>query len=221
MALCRFSAPPTLPAFIYAADSGNKIAFITGSNRINAKHLTMNSEIKVLGEGKFLRLVSKNSWEYVERRNVSAIVAIIAEHEGNVILVEQYRTAAGARVIEFPAGLAGDIPGREDEKIQEAAIRELEEETGFTAEKLIYLCEGPATAGASSEIITFFKAIGTRKVSQGGGDSTENIIVHLVPFDNIEKWLAERKAEGMVIDLKVYTGLYFLLKDHCPKTEAK
>jgi hypothetical protein len=42
----------------------------------------------------------------------------------------------------------------------------------------------------------------------GGGDHHENIIVHEVPLDGIRRWLDQRAAAGILIDPKVYSGLY-------------
>ncbi len=168
---------------------------------------------EILGTGRFLRLVRAEDWEFVERPGVKAIVAILAEHDGHLVLVEQYRPPVGRRVVELPAGLVGDVPGAEDESLEEAARRELEEETGFFARDFTPLTVGPATAGATSEILTFLRADGLRRTSAGGGDSTEDIQVHLVPCDQIDRWLAERKNTGVLVDAKVYTGLYFWLRE--------
>ena len=94
----------------------------------------LEEELKVLAEGRHLRLVSRGRWEYVERPKVTGIVIIVAvTRENNVVLVEQNRPPVGGRVIELPAGLAGDIAGSESEAMEEAARRELLEETGVVA----------------------------------------------------------------------------------------
>jgi len=179
------------------------------------------SSKETLAHGQYLRLVRLEGWEFVERPGVTAIVAILAETQDHLVLVEQYRTPVRSRVIELPAGLVGDIPGQQDEPLEAAAQRELEEETGFQAERFTVLTRGPATAGASSEIITFLRAHGIRRVSDGGGDPTEDIHVHLVPADTVDEWLAARLAEGVLVDSKVYTGLYFWLRDRRGQTAAR
>ena len=166
---------------------------------------------EVIGQGRFLQLLNRDSWEFVQRRSVSAIVAIVAEYEGQAVITEQFRPAVNARVIEWPAGLVGDIPGHEDERMADAANRELEEETGFRAERLELLTYGPASAGESDEIIHIFRAHGLTKVSEGGGVDGEDITVHLVPLADVGAWLRQRQREGVLIDLKFHTGLYFLM----------
>jgi ADP-ribose pyrophosphatase len=90
-----------------------------------------------------------------------------------------------------------------------AARRELLEETGYYAERMEYLAEGPPSAGMSTEIITFFRARGLRKVDTGGGVGREKITVHEMPIAEARPWLASAVGRGCLVDPKVYTGLYF------------
>ncbi|MEN0062094.1 MAG: NUDIX hydrolase [Myxococcota bacterium] len=162
-----------------------------------------------LARGRFLRLVRRDGWEWAERTNVTGVVVIVAQTPNNaVLLVEQPRIPVGAPVIEFPAGLAGDVDATE--ALATAAARELEEETGFAAETMIRVTEGPVSAGMSSESLTFFVAKGLKRVGPGGGDGSERITVHAIPRDEVDAWLVARQAEGTLVDPKVYAGLYFL-----------
>ena len=167
-------------------------------------------ESELLFQGRFLRVIRKGHWEYVERSNTSGIVAILAITENReLVLIEQFRPPVNRRVIEIPAGLAGDIIGEEDEALAEAAKRELLEETGYEANQMEYLTEGPPSAGLSTEVVTFFRAQGLKKVSDGGGDGSENIQVHLVPLANLEAWIATKQKEGCLVDYKIFAALYF------------
>ena len=103
-----------------------------------------------------------------------------------VLLVEQFRPPVQAHVIEFPAGLAGDIAGQEHEPLVEAARRELLEETGYEAREIHEVFTGPSSAGLTDECITFLVATGLHKVAAGGGDEHESIVVHAVPL--AEAW---------------------------------
>ncbi|HSI85265.1 MAG: NUDIX hydrolase [Candidatus Methylacidiphilales bacterium] len=163
-------------------------------------------------EGRFLRFVETQSgWEYVERTKVSGIVVIVAvTPENKMIFVEQYRPPVGSVCIEIPAGLAGDIEGQELEALEIAATRELVEETGYLAESMEYLTHGSSSAGLCTEIITFFRARGLKKVNDGG-DGTEAIKVIEVPLPEVHNWLRERIAAGACADFKVFTALYFAL----------
>lgn len=146
------------------------------------------------------------------RPNVSGIVIIVAvTGENHLILVEQFRPPVNSRVIELPAGLAGDVAGSEEEDLAEAARRELLEETGYAAESFTRLFAGPPSAGLSSEVLTFFRAEGLQKVEAGGGDESEDIQIHEIPLDQVSEWLEDRvKNQGVQIDPKIFTGLYFV-----------
>ena len=99
-----------------------------------------NQQLKTIAETKFLKLVERGTWSFVQRQSDVRIVAIVAvTNNDELVLVEQYRPPTDSRVIELPAGLAGDIQGQESESLQTAAGRELLEETGYTATKWQHL----------------------------------------------------------------------------------
>lgn len=157
--------------------------------------------VEVMWEGKFVRALRRGHWEYASRsRNIGAVV-ILAEHDGNVILVEQPRVAPDCRCIELPAGLVGDLDP--DATVESTAIKELEEETGFTAERVERLGEFYSSPGMLSEGFTIVRAHGVRRVGEGGGDDHEDIIVHLIPRGEIANFLEQKRAEGLGIDAKL------------------
>ena len=163
-----------------------------------------------LAVGRYLRLRVEGGWEWCERVNATGVVVLVARTDaGAMLLVEQHRKPVGARVIELPAGLAGDH-GDAGEALATAAARELEEETGYRAERLELLCDGPVSAGMTSETLTWFRAHGLTRVSAGGGDASEDIVVHEVAEAEVPAFLAARAAAGVKVDPKVYAGLYFL-----------
>jgi ADP-ribose pyrophosphatase len=175
------------------------------------KDITENR--RVLAEGKFVRLVARGRWEWVERTNTSGAVVIVAvTSERQMVLIEEYRQPLDARVVELPAGLIGDGPGIKEEDLIEAAKRELLEETGCVSENWLHLIEGPASPGLTSERYTLFLASDVKIISSGGGDESEDIYVRLVPLDQVESCLDERRKAGLLVDPKVYLGLYFAKK---------
>jgi len=170
----------------------------------------MNEE-QTLCQGRFLRLAKRGRWEYVQRINARCGVVIVAvTPDAHVLLVEQYRAPLGAPVIEMPAGLVGDDAGGEDEPVEKAALRELEEETGWVAEGVQWLTEGPPSPGLASEQLVFCRAHGLRREGAGGGDEFENIRVHAIPVGELLAWLDARRSGGCLVDPKVYTGLFFI-----------
>ena len=170
----------------------------------------MSEPIEVLATGKYLRLVKRGHWEYADRVNSSGAVVIIAvTDENKLILTEQHRLPLDQRVIELPAGLAGDSPSVANEDLAVAAQRELLEETGYEAGAMTLLTSGPTSAGLSTEVVTLFQARQLRRLHAGGGDEHEDIVVHEVPLIQIGAWLEEKQSQGFLIDPKVYAGLYF------------
>jgi ADP-ribose pyrophosphatase len=184
---------------------------------------------KVLASGKYLQLVAQAHWEFAERVNATGAVAIVAISERRqLVLVEQYRIPVGCAVIELPAGLVGDLPKAESPPpaespaenaaaesadaapLQDAARRELLEETGYDAAEMRLLGAGPTSAGLSNEVVTFFYASGLRRLNSGGGVDHEQITVHELPLETLDAWLKKRAGEGLMIDPKIYAGLYLM-----------
>ncbi|MEM1058474.1 MAG: NUDIX hydrolase [Verrucomicrobiota bacterium] len=166
--------------------------------------------VEEIAAGRWLRLVHRGTWEYVERLRSSGVVAVAAvTPAGKVVLVEQFRPAVGTTVIELPAGLSGDAEAFKGEALEAAARRELEEETGYRARDWRFCVAGFSSAGLTNERVDFFLATGLEKVGDGGGDEHEEIAVHEVPLAEVDAWLQGRLAEGAAIDAKLYTGLYF------------
>jgi ADP-ribose pyrophosphatase len=166
---------------------------------------------EILKTSTFLSLIKEGHWEYVDRVNATGAALILAvTAEGKVLLVEQYRIPVHARTIELPAGIIGDQPGDAHEGRAAAARRELLEETGYTAEHIEALTTGPACSGITTERVTLFRATGLRRTGPGGGVAHEDITVHEVPLAEIVPWLERKAKTGVLIDPKVYAGLFFL-----------
>jgi ADP-ribose pyrophosphatase len=168
----------------------------------------------VLHTGKFLSLIREGRWDYADRTNASGaaiIVAVTADEK--LLLVEQYRIPIHTRTIELPAGIIGDEPSGTDESIAAAAKRELHEETGYSAERIEELTTGPSSSGLTSERVTLVRASGLHRTGKGGGVAHEDIIVHEVPLVEIVSWLAAKAKTGILIDPKVYAGLFFVTQN--------
>ena len=161
-------------------------------------------------EGKWLRLVRRGRWEYAERTHADgmAVIIIAATPDDRVLFVEQSRIPLGGKTIEMPAGLVGDQAG--EDTLEDAARRELVEETGWSAGRVEVLLVGPTSSGMSNERIAFVRATGLERVGPGGGDSTEDIIVHEVPRADAPAWLMRKRSEGYELDLKLWAGLWML-----------
>ncbi len=156
---------------------------------------------EILWQGRFITAKRRGKWEYVGRARGIKAAVILAVEDGHVLLVEQYRVPLGANCIELPAGLIGDQDAGEDALT--SAARELEEETGYRADRLENLGEFFSSPGMVSESFTLVQAHGLTKVSEGGGVDGENITVHRVALDNLPQFVAAKRAEGCLVDVKL------------------
>jgi ADP-ribose pyrophosphatase len=171
-----------------------------------------------------------NGWEYVQRARASRGVTIVATTvENKIVLVEQHRTPLARRTIELPAGLVEGSGADKAEDIEAAVKRELQEETGYTCERVTVVAAGSSTPGLTDEINALCLAQGLQRsddsieISDCGDGVTkqvrprgveeegERITVYEVPVNGAREWLDRRSYEGVVVDLKVFAGLYFVV----------
>ena len=156
---------------------------------------------ELMWEGKFIRAFRRGKWEYASRARDIRAVVILAEHDGKLILVSQPRVAPDCYCVELPAGLVGDHDPTAT--IEDTAIKELEEETGFTAERVERLGDFYSSPGMLAEAFTLVRAHGVRRIGEGGGDENENIEVHLIARPDVANFLEQKRAEGFGIDAKL------------------
>jgi ADP-ribose pyrophosphatase len=116
------------------------------------KIITLNRETVRFPDGTIAEM------DIVRHPGASAIVPFMSDPEGDdpqLLLLRQYRYAAGGYIYEIPAGrLDGD------ESPADCAARELKEETGCTAERLEPMYTMFTTPGFTNEVIHVFLASG-------------------------------------------------------------
>jgi len=129
-------------------------------------------------------------------------VAVVAVHDGCVVLVEQYRAAMDSNLIEIPAGKL-DISG---EPLEAAARRELIEEVGLDPQTLTFLGDFATAAGFSDEIISIFATTDCLQVDrQVDGVEEAHSTILRVPLAEIDTWLASNRLR----DAKSLIGLFW------------
>ena len=141
-------------------------------------------EKEIAWQGKYIKVIKRGTWEYVERcgQNDAAIIIPVCfdeKRQKNLILIKEWRVPLQKYNVGLPAGLVGDHGNTEE--VQTAASRELLEETGYAAAECIPLSVGPSSSGLTDEILSFFLAVDLTKIDAGGGVDDEDIIVHKIP----------------------------------------
>lgn len=168
----------------------------------------MSDEIETVWAGKYIEVRRKGRWEFVGRANAIHAAVIVAIDDGHILLVEQPRVPLGGPCIELPAGLVGDID--KGETVEESAARELEEETGYRADRIEVIGRFASSPGMVSETFTLVKAHGLTRVGEGGGEAGEDITVHRVKLAHVPAFVAKKRDEGCFVDVK----MLLLLADH-------
>jgi len=175
---------------------------------MNFEEKTMKSD--KLYEGKILNLridtVELPDKKYSKREIVEhpgGVAIIPITKDNSIVLVKQYRKAVERFLLEIPAGKL-----EVNEEPRETAIRELEEETGFKANKLEYVLEFYTSPGFSNEKIYLFLATDLIEGEQSL-DSGEFIKSEEFNIDDLVK-MVER---GEILDSKTIIGI-LLAKKH-------
>jgi ADP-ribose pyrophosphatase len=163
--------------------------------------MTQSQEEQIVWQGRFITTKTKGTWEYVSRARGIKAAVILAVDDGHVLLVEQYRVPLGVACLELPAGLIGDET--DNEVMEEAAARELEEETGYRPGRIELVGEFYSSPGMVSESFFFVRAHDLVKTGDGGGVEGENITVHRVPLAEVAGFMATKRAQGCAMDAKL------------------
>ncbi|MEE8469801.1 MAG: NUDIX hydrolase [Dehalococcoidia bacterium] len=142
----------------------------------------------------------KTRREIIEHGVVVAVVAI--DSEDNVLLVRQYRKPVEKMLLEIPAG--GVEPGEDP---LHSACRELEEETGFSAERWERLGGFYTSPGFCTEYIHLYVATELRP-GKRPADDDENIEVEHIPLNKVFELI----AAGEICDAKSIAGLLTVLQ---------
>ncbi|WP_276905808.1 NUDIX hydrolase [Peptoniphilus duerdenii] len=126
-------------------------------------------------------------------------VAVVAIHDDKILLVKQYRISVDKIIYEVPAGMI-----EHDENPKDAALRELEEETGYRAKNIEYLTEFYSTPGFCTEKLSIFYAKDLEFVGQNL-DEGENLEVVEMPLEEAMSMI----ESGEIMDGKTISSILF------------
>lgn len=130
----------------------------------------------------------EEKYDFIKHKGAAAIVPVL--EDGKILMVRQYRNAIDSYTLEIPAG---GLNGA-DEPTLDAAHRELEEETGYYAEKsdLELLISLYTTVAFCNEKIDIYVAKNLRKTAQHLDDD-EYIDVEAFTIEELTKLVFENK----------------------------
>ena len=134
--------------------------------------------------------------EIVEHNGAVAIVALTEDN--NIVMERQYRYACGRAILEIPAG---KIDKGETDPVA-AAVRELREETGYTASEIIHLGDCNPSCAYSEEVIHLYLM---RGLTKGERELDDDEVIELIemPVDEVY----EMGVRGEIVDSKTLAAL--------------
>jgi len=167
-----------------------------GAQRVSRERVYEGKVISVDLDGVRLPNGRETSLEIVRHPGASAVVPVM--DDGRVLLIRQYRWAAGGYLLEAPAGKLdpGEDPGA-------CAARELEEETGFRARTVEKLASVWTTPGFTDELIHLYLARGLEPGRQRL-DSDEVLEPCPMTWDEVDAAI----ADGSLCDAKTLCALF-------------
>ncbi|TKD69928.1 NUDIX domain-containing protein [Pseudalkalibacillus hwajinpoensis] len=137
--------------------------------------------------------------ELIDHPGAVAVIAITSDNK--VLAVRQYRKALGKAIVEIPAGKLE--PG---EKPEVTAVRELEEETGYTCEALDKIISFYTSPGFANELVHLYVAKGLEKKGEQAADEDEFLDVLHLSLEEMEEMLKKEEIH----DAKTAYALMYL-----------
>lgn len=122
---------------------------------------------------------------------------------GEVVLIRQYRHGSQTTTLEIPGGLVD--PG---ESPQQAATRELLEETGYRCERLASLGKVNPNPALFTNTLHAFSAEGAVKVADVCNDGTEHTVVELVPLGDVPRLLLDGAIDHALVVATLWRYLH-------------
>ena len=128
-------------------------------------------------------------WDFIGHKGAAAMLAV--REDGKLLMVRQWRNALDRYTLEIPAGGKNSI----DEPTETAAIRELEEETGYIAGKVQFLLSIYTTVAFCNEKIDIYLARNLKRRENQHLDEDEFIDVKACDLDELVQMIYDGKIE--------------------------
>ncbi|MBR5596548.1 MAG: NUDIX hydrolase [Lachnospiraceae bacterium] len=136
------------------------------------------------------------TWDFIGNKGAAAVIPVM--EDGKIIMVRQYRNAIERETLEIPAG-GLDFPG---EPTKDAAVRELEEETGYKSDNIEFLISIKTTVAFCNENIDIYVA---KNLMPSKQNLDEDEFIHVESYDVEE--LCKMIYEGKIEDSKTVAAI--------------
>ena len=130
--------------------------------------------------------------DYFVRESRGFVVICAVTPRNEIVLVRQYKHGIGKEILELPAGAIDP-----DESPHDCAVRELREETGYSAPQMQFVRSFVVEPTNSNSIAHLFLALDANKTSAQDLDITEEIAVEVVPSSRVREWVRDGTIECM------------------------
>ncbi len=157
-----------------------------------------------------LVIVPRNGMKvkYAVLEAVDSIMVIPLTDENEVVLTSEYRHPIGESIYSLPSGRinSGETP-------EQAAVRELKEETGYSAGKLERICSGFIWPGISNMKITCFAAT-ELILGERHQDDNEDIEIVIMSYDHLLREVIEGRQKNIQLSYAILAYEIALRKNH-------
>lgn len=138
-------------------------------------------------------------WEFVHHKRGGGACIVPVLPDGRILLVRQYRPCVERETLELPAGSKEDPA----ENAEAAALRELEEETGFSCDRLTFIARLKTTMSWCDETTDVFAAENVSVTKKADPDDAEEISLCFFTLDELKQMI----YKGILQDAKTVAGI--------------